>query len=37
MLNLAFTEKSLQVQRQVVIEEFKQNYPKWDEFWAFVL
>ncbi len=26
MLNLAFTEKSLQVQRQVVIEEFKQNY-----------
>jgi predicted Zn-dependent peptidase len=26
MLNLAFTEKSLEVQRQVVIEEFKQNY-----------
>ena len=26
MLNLAFTDKSLQVQRQVVIEEFKQNY-----------
>ena len=26
MLSLAFTEKSLEVQRQVVIEEFKQNY-----------
>lgn len=26
MLNLAFSEKSLEVQRQVVIEEFKQNY-----------
>lgn len=26
MLSLAFTEKSLNVQRQVVIEEFKQNY-----------
>ena len=26
MLNLAFTPKSLEVQRQVVIEEFKQNY-----------
>lgn len=26
MLQLAFTEKSLEVQRQVVIEEFKQNY-----------
>lgn len=26
MLNLAFTEKSLEVQRQVVVEEFKQNY-----------
>ncbi len=26
MLNLAFTNKSLEVQRQVVIEEFKQNY-----------
>lgn len=26
MLSLAFTEKSLDVQRQVVIEEFKQNY-----------
>ncbi len=26
MLGLAFTEKSLDVQRQVVIEEFKQNY-----------
>ncbi len=26
MLNLAFTDKSLEVQRQVVIEEFKQNY-----------
>lgn len=26
MLNLAFTEKSLEVQRQVVIEEFKQRY-----------
>lgn len=26
MLSLAFNEKSLEVQRQVVIEEFKQNY-----------
>ena len=26
MLSLAFTDKSLEVQRQVVIEEFKQNY-----------
>jgi len=26
MLSLAFTEKSLEVQRSVVIEEFKQNY-----------
>ncbi len=26
MLNLAFTDKSLEVQRQVVIEEFKQSY-----------
>jgi predicted Zn-dependent peptidase len=26
MLSLAFTEKSLEVQRQVVIEEFKQRY-----------
>ena len=26
MLNLAFSEKSLEVQRNVVIEEFKQNY-----------
>jgi len=26
MLSLAFTKKSLEVQRQVVIEEFKQNY-----------
>jgi len=26
MLSLAFTEKSLEVQRKVVIEEFKQNY-----------
>ncbi len=26
MLSLAFSEKSLEVQRQVVIEEFKQNY-----------
>jgi predicted Zn-dependent peptidase len=26
MLNLAFSEKSLEVQRQVVIEEFKQSY-----------
>lgn len=26
MLSLAFTEKSLEVQRQVVVEEFKQNY-----------
>lgn len=26
MLSLAFTEKSLDIQRQVVIEEFKQNY-----------
>jgi len=26
MLSLAFTEKSLEVQRQVVIEEFKQSY-----------
>jgi len=26
MLNLAFSEKSLEVQRQVVVEEFKQNY-----------
>ncbi len=26
MLNLAFSPKSLEVQRQVVIEEFKQNY-----------
>lgn len=26
MLSLAFTEKSLEVQRNVVIEEFKQNY-----------
>ncbi len=26
MLSLAFTERSLEVQRQVVIEEFKQNY-----------
>ena len=26
MLSLAFTSKSLEVQRQVVIEEFKQNY-----------
>ena len=26
MLNLAFTDKSLEVQRQVVIEEFKQRY-----------
>ncbi len=26
MLSLAFTEKSLEVQQQVVIEEFKQNY-----------
>lgn len=26
MLNLAFTPKSLDVQRQVVVEEFKQNY-----------
>jgi predicted Zn-dependent peptidase len=26
MLNLAFSEKSLQVQRQVVTEEFRQNY-----------
>ncbi len=26
MLSLTFTEKSLEVQRQVVIEEFKQNY-----------
>ena len=26
MLNLAFNERSLDVQRQVVIEEFKQNY-----------
>ncbi|MCF6171165.1 MAG: insulinase family protein [Bacteroidales bacterium] len=26
MLSLAFTQKSLEVQRQVVIEEFKQNY-----------
>ncbi|MDB3887393.1 insulinase family protein [bacterium] len=26
MLSLAFTHKSLEVQRQVVIEEFKQNY-----------
>lgn len=26
MLGLAFTEKSLEVQRQVVVEEFKQNY-----------
>ncbi|MGD1847215.1 MAG: M16 family metallopeptidase [Salibacteraceae bacterium] len=26
MLNLAFSEKSLEVQRQVVIEEFKQRY-----------
>jgi len=26
MLDLAFTEKSLEVQRQVVVEEFKQNY-----------
>jgi predicted Zn-dependent peptidase len=26
MLSLAFSEKSLEVQRSVVIEEFKQNY-----------
>lgn len=26
MLNLAFTDKSLEVQRSVVVEEFKQNY-----------
>lgn len=26
MLSLAFTKKSLEIQRQVVIEEFKQNY-----------
>ena len=26
MLSLAFSEKSLDVQRQVVIEEFKQRY-----------
>ena len=27
MLGLAFTHKSLEVQRNVVVEEFKQNYP----------
>ena len=26
MLSLAFSEKSLEVQRQVVVEEFKQRY-----------
>ena len=26
MLNLAFSEESLEVQRQVVVEEFRQNY-----------
>ncbi|NPA69054.1 MAG: insulinase family protein [Chlorobi bacterium] len=35
MLSLAFTEKSLEVQRKVVIEEFKQNYlnKPYGDFW----
>lgn len=35
MLSLAFTEKSLEVQRKVVIEEFKQNYLNrpYGDFW----
>ncbi len=36
MLSLAFTEKSLEVQRKVVIEEFKQNYlnKPYGDFWV---
>ncbi len=35
MLSLAFTDKSLEVQRKVVIEEFKQNYLNrpYGDFW----
>ncbi len=35
MLSLAFTEKSLEVQKKVVIEEFKQNYlnKPYGDFW----
>ena len=35
MLSLAFTEKSLEVQKKVVIEEFKQNYLNrpYGDFW----
>lgn len=35
MLSLAFTEKNLEIQRKVVIEEFKQNYLNrpYGDFW----
>ncbi len=35
MLSLAFTEKSLEIQKKVVIEEFKQNYLNrpYGDFW----